>query len=158
MTRRIAMAALVGAIGVSQPLPTQAEGSKTFQIRLSVMPVDDSARFVGQSTITGSGSATATLTGRALTITGTFKGMQSPVTVARLRSGPKWGMRGPAIADLQVGGDTSGTITGVVNLSQAQVAALEKGRVYLQVDAEQAQAGNLWGWLIPAAGLSEDAL
>ena len=41
----------------------------------------------------------------------------------------------------------SGEITGVVELTPAQIDDLEKGCVYVQLHSEKAPDGNLWGWL-----------
>ena len=54
------------------------------------------------STIAGSGSVTATLKGRTLVLTGTFAGLKSPATVARVHRGPNRGMRGAPVFDLTV--------------------------------------------------------
>ena len=100
------------------------------------------------STVAGSGSATATLKGRTLTVTGTFRELRSPATVVRLHLSPNRGIRGPAFADLSATAATSGDITGSAELTAAQAEALEKGRVYLQLHSEKAPEGNLWGWLV----------
>ena len=47
-------------------------------------------------------SATGTLAGRKLTITGSFEGLAAPATVARLHQGIAKGARGTAITDLTV--------------------------------------------------------
>jgi hypothetical protein len=99
------------------------------------------------ATISGSGAATAVLTGRRLHVTGTFEGLRSPATTIRVHKGQK-GVRGPAVFDLTVSRDTSGTITADIELTPQQVETLEKGWYYLQLSSEQAPEGNLWGWLI----------
>jgi hypothetical protein len=101
------------------------------------------------STITGSGSLTATLAGKQLTITGTFEGLRSPATTAQIHRGPK-GIRGPAILelDLTVSKSVKGTLSGSVELTPDQIADLRNGRLYLQIQSERAPDGNLWGWLL----------
>ena len=37
-----------------------------------------------------------------------------------------------------------------MNLTQEQVAALTRGRIYLLLDSQKAPKGNLWGWFQPA--------
>src|SRR5687767_472274 len=74
-----------------------AQSSRTFRARLSTVPID----VLMQATVTGSGAATAVLTGRTLTVTGTFGGLVSPATVVRLHRGWR-GIRGPMFADLKV--------------------------------------------------------
>jgi len=115
---------------------------------LSVVAIDVAM----QETVAGSGSVTATLSGATLKLSGQFQGLKSAVTVARLHRGPKMAMRGPALADLQVSGDTSGTIAGAIDLTTAQVDDLSKGRLYIQLHSEKAPDGNLWGWLLIQEG------
>ena len=138
---------VTGAITVSAVLlcagPAAAQGD-TFKGRLSPVPVESST-IAG---ISGSGSVTATLNGRSLSIRGTFEGMQSPATLAQVHLGPK-GVRGPVMFDLTATKATSGTISGTVTLSPEQVEAVKHGRFYIQIHSEKSQDGNLWGWLIP---------
>lgn len=115
--------------------------------RLSLMPLD----IAMQNVMAGSGSATASLKGSTLSITGTFSGLKTPATVARLHRSPKPGMRGVPIGDLTVSGETSGTISGSVELSKEQVADLGAGRLYVQLHSQKAPDGNLWGWLFAVA-------
>lgn len=124
-----------------------AQTARTFKARLSVVPIDVAM----QQTIAGGGSVTATLEGSKLTINGTFKDLKSPATVARLHRGYR-GVRGPSFADLTVTHDTSGAITGSVELTPSQVTELTKSSIYLQLHSEKAPDGNLWGWLLPAEG------
>jgi hypothetical protein len=98
-------------------------------------------------TVTGSGSVTATLTGTKLSIAGTFEGLASPATMAKLHRGPK-GIRGPAAFDLTITPGTSGKISGSLNLTPAQVDDLGLERFYVQLHSEKAPDGNLWGWLL----------
>lgn len=121
-----------------------AQSSRTFRARLSVVPID----IAMQATIAGSGSVTAVLTGNKLEITGTFAGLKSPATVARIHQAPK-GMRGDAIFDLTVSSGTSGSLKGSLHLTPAQIADLTASRFYVQLHSEKAPEGNLWGWLLP---------
>jgi hypothetical protein len=134
------------ALAIASALPLVASAqAPVYRARLSVVPID----IAMQATIAGSGSATATLKGTALTITGTFSGLKTPATVARLHRGPRTAMRGPAIGDLTATAATSGTIGGTIELSKQHVDDLVAGRLYLQLDSEKAPDGNLWGWLLP---------
>lgn len=117
-----------------------------YRARLSVVPID----IAMQATVAGSGSVTATLKGRTLTLDGTFTGLKTPATAVRLHRGPRLAMRGPAIGDLTATAATSGTITGSIELSPEQAADLAAGRLYLQLHSEKAPDGNLWGWLLAA--------
>jgi CHRD domain len=138
--RRRVLAALVAGL-VTCSLPVSA-GAK-YKARLSVTPVNASML----ATTAGSGSVTAELQGSSLVITGTFTGLRSPATVARLHQGMK-GVRGPAAFDLIVTRDTHGTISGSLKLTAIQVARLEREELYVQVHSEAAPDGNLWGWLL----------
>ena len=56
------------------------------------------------------------------------------------------------IGDLAATSGTSGTITGSIELTKAQVDDLAAGRLYIQLHSEKAPDGNLWGWLFAAEG------
>ena len=98
--------------------------------------------------VTGSGSISAVLAGTKLTVTGSFEGLRSPATIARIHKSPIRGVRGPELLSLTVSPTTSGTISGTLDLTPAQVTDLEKGRLYVQLHSEKAPDGNLWGWLL----------
>lgn len=115
--------------------------------RLSPVPLD----IAMQNVIAGSGSATATLKGSTLTIAGTFSGLKTPATVARVHRSAKPGMRGAPIGDLTVTAATSGTISGSIELTKEQISDLGQGRLYVQLHSQKAPEGNLWGWLFAAA-------
>jgi hypothetical protein len=132
---------MIAALAVS----VQAQAPQ-YRARLSVVPLD----IAMQSTIAGSGSATATLKGSTLTINGAFTGLKTAATVARLHRGPKMAMRGPAIGDLTATADTSGNISGSLELTKAQIDDLAAGRIYIQLHSQKAPDGNLWGWLLLA--------
>jgi hypothetical protein len=119
--------------------------AETFRARLSPVPIDVTM----MSAIAGSGSITATLSGKQLTLTGTFEGLRSPATTAQLHRGEK-GIRGPAILglDFMISKTVKGTLSGTVELTPDQIADLRAGRLYLQIQSERAPDGNLWGWLL----------
>jgi hypothetical protein len=135
-------AVLVLFVATASP---QAQNSKTFKTRLSPVPID----LTMAATITGSGSLTALLNGNTLMFSGTFDGLAGPATIAQVHKGPVAGVRGPVLFDLTVTHGTSGTISGSVDLTPAQLADLEKRRLYVQIHSEKAPDGNLWGWLFP---------
>jgi len=91
----VAFAALTAAPTL---ITAQAGAARTFQARLSTVPID----LTMASTIAGSGSVTGTLKGRTLVLAGKFTGLKTPATVARVHRGPTRGMRGDAIFDLTV--------------------------------------------------------
>lgn len=134
--RAIAIALLLFAQAAAPP-------ANTFRGRLSPVPVESN----NATKITGTGTVTATLDGSKLTITGTFQGMKSPATIAQVHMGQR-GVRGPVEFDLQIDKSPSGNISGVITLSKVQIDTLRRGWYYVQVHAEQAPDGNLWGWLL----------
>ncbi len=137
--------ALAAGLLVLLPSSSSAQAVKTFGGRLAPMPLD----LAMAVTMAGHGSVTATLTASKLTINGTFEGLRSPATVARLHKSAKPGMRGDAVLDVQVAKAVAGTVTAALDLTPQQVADLQNGRLYIQIHSERAPDGNLWGWLLP---------
>lgn len=129
---------------VSALLESAAQNKRLFRARLSVVPIDVAM----QNTIAGSGTASATLDGATLSVAGTFADLKTPATVARIHQGAK-GIRGPVIFELSIEKATRGTFSGTVALAPAQVEALARSALYLQIHSEKAADGNLWGWLLP---------
>ena len=134
---------LIGA-GFCASYSVSAQRPVTYKGRLSVVPID----LTMQATIAGSGQVTAVLTGNKLAVTGTYEGLKSPATIVQIHRGQR-GVRGPVILDLKASGGTSGTISGTLDLTAAQVADLQKSWLYVQLHSEKAPDGNLWGWLLP---------
>ena len=141
---RIARPVLVVLLVIASAAAAGAQAAREYRARLSTVPIDTRM----QETVAGAGSVTATLNGSTLTITGTYEGLRTPATVARLHRGQK-GVRGPSVFDLKVSGGTSGTITGTITLDASQVDDLRRERFYVQLHSEKAPEGNLWGWLLP---------
>jgi hypothetical protein len=142
MRRWIAGLLMAGLVGLAPVV--QAQAARTFKTRLSPVPV--AAYNVN---VVGTGTVTATLTGNKLSVSGTYEGLASPATQAKIFKSPKPGIRGDALLDLKVSGGTSGTITGQFDLTAAQVQELSASRYYVQLHSEKAAEGNLWGWLMP---------
>ena len=116
-----------------------------FTARLAWVPT------AGAERVSGKGTAAATLSGRALSVTGSFEGLGGPATAARLHEGVAKGARGKAIGELTITKAVSGSISGSVTLTQEQVDALRQGRLYIQVHGDKGLApdgANLWGWLL----------
>jgi CHRD domain len=113
--------------------------------RLSTVPIDPGTL----ATITGHGSAEATLDGRRLIVSGAFEGLQGPASTARLHLSAATGIRGPAIYDLEVTHAAKGDVSASLQLSAEHAEALRDGRIYIQIDTENTPEGNLWGWLLP---------
>ena len=137
-------AAVALLISFASARTVAAQGEERFKVRLSPVPIDIAMR----STVAGIGSATAVLKGSMLTVNGTFEGLRSQATTARLHQGPAMGLRGMSIADLTVSTAAKGTVSGSVMLTPAQVQAFRAGRVYLLISSERAPDGNLWGWFV----------
>lgn len=137
--------AAVVVVSVTTAAVTSAQASRTFKTRLGTVPVEAATL---SSLIGGSGSVTAVLNGNKLTVSGTFKGLKSPATIARLHVAPK-GQRGPAMLDVPVTKEMNGTISGELTLTPIQVDHLVRNRVYIQLYSEKAPEGVLWGWLLP---------
>ena len=121
-----------------------AQNQERYKVRLATVPMDGGMRH----TVAGSGSATAALTGTTLAINGTFEGLRSPATAARLHAGTARGVRGASVAELTVSKATKGTVTGSVTLTPEQVKGLREGRLYIELASEKAPEGNLWGWIL----------
>jgi hypothetical protein len=144
MTRFCATALGMAVLCLSS-VPAQ---TPQYRARLSIVPID----IAMQSTIAGSGSATAVLKGSTLTINGTFTGLKTPATVARLHRSPRTAMRGAPIGDLTATAETSGTVSGSLELTKEQIDDLAAGRLYIQLHSQKAPDGNLWGWLLVSEG------
>ena len=123
-------------------MPVQAE---EYAQRLTAVAYDGAMR----ANVQGDGHVTAKLDGRKLTVRGDFSALPSVATGAKLYSGAGIGVPGPALLDLQLTGQNDGTFQGSFTLSAAQLAALKRGHVYVQINSQKAPEGNLWGWLTP---------
>src|SRR4051812_41144293 len=143
MRRRHEVAA-VWAVFVLLLLAGTAQGQERYKARLATVPMDGGMR----NTVAGTGSATATLTGSKLAITGTYEGLLSPATTAAVHRGPAMGVRGTSFATLTVTKAPKGTVSGSIDLTPEQVQALKKGQLYIQISSEKAADGNLWGWIV----------
>jgi CHRD domain len=137
-------AILLGACILSVLLGA-ASPAGTFHFRLSPGP-----RLVGtRADRSGGGSVTATLEGSKLKLEGSFNGLLAVPTGAHLCMGSLPGVRGPVVADLTISPATTGTLSGTIQLTPEQLAALRKGGLYVEIDSDKAPEGDLWGWIIP---------
>ena len=136
----VLLAVLVCVLLQGAPL---AQSKAQFRARLSPVPLDVAM----QNVIAGSGTATATLTGNKLAISGTFSGLKSAATSARIHVAAK-GLRGAPILDLTVTSGTSGTLSGTFELTPQRVDDLTHSSFYIQLNSEKAPEGNLRGWLL----------
>jgi hypothetical protein len=128
--------------------PLHAQSGDKYSVRLGRIPVANARE---GATITGKGAAAATLSGSRLTISGSFDGLSSPASVARLHRGAAKGARGPVLGDLTVSKGPSGTFSGTIDLKPEDLADLKLGKLYVQIHSEKGLApdgSNLWGWLL----------
>ena len=140
-----ALGIVAAAIACAAPLSqAQPSGYTSYRARLTPVPVETATA----ASITGSGLVMATLSGTRLSVNGTFTGMKSAATIAQVHFGAK-GIRGPVEFDLMIEKAREGTVSGSMNLSKVQIDSLRKGWFYVQIHAEKAPEGNLWGWLLP---------
>lgn len=143
------------------PSSSLAQGGNSYKARLAPAPPlglrgeRGTERPTPASHVAGIGSATATLSGRKLTVTGSFEKLASAATVAKLGLGLAPGARLDLIHDLTLTKapqgtppGTSGTIGGSIDLTPAQVDALKAGKFYIQINSEGAPNGHLLGWLL----------
>ena len=146
--RQCVVTVAITAALASSAVPLIAQGAEKFTARLGWVPTAGPNDRVN---VTGKGTATGTLTGRKLAISGTFEGLAGPATIARLHQGIAKGARGAAIAELTVTKGASGMLTGSVELTAPQVEALRQGKLYIQLHSEKGVApdgSNLWGWFL----------
>jgi hypothetical protein len=145
VSQSVAIAALLtGLVGSLPPLTAQSAG--TFSARLEWVPTTPRER----PDVAGKGTATATLSGNRLSVSGSFEGLPAAATVVRLHRGVATGARGPVITDLVVTRGTSGTISGTAELSPQHQDDLRRGRLYLQLHSEKGveDGSTLWGWFL----------
>jgi hypothetical protein len=127
-------------------LSAAAQNEERFKIRITPVPLDGAMR----SSVAGSGSGSATLTGSKLTITGSFDGLPSPATIAQVHKGLATGIRGSSFLDLTITKATKGTFSGSFDLTPDQVDSLKQGKLYIQIHSEKApeDGQTLWGWIL----------
>src|SRR6185312_7669009 len=121
-----------------------AQSTERCKIRLTTVPMDAGMR----NNVAGAGTGTGTLAGNQLTVDAAFDGLKSPATTAAVHGGRARGVRGESIGVLEVTKSTKGTVSGAINLADAQLKALRDGHLYIEVASEKAPEGNLWGWIL----------
>ena len=124
-----------------------AQDAATFGARLDWVPISGAER----NDVGGTGGVTARLTRSRLEITGCFEGLPAAATSASVHQGVATGARGPAIAELTITPTASGTVSGGIDLTREQRAALLAGHFYIQLHAARGVAPDnavLWGWLL----------
>jgi hypothetical protein len=139
--RQFAFGTLLAVLCVN----TGTAAEQKFETRLTPAPFDGATR----ANVQGDGQVSVSLDGKSLTVTGTFMGLPSPATAAKLYSGTGIGIPGDAILDIALNGQTQGTLSGKFTLNAKQLGALKLGHVYVQINSQKAPDGNLQGWLLP---------
>lgn len=147
MNSRRVMLARLGALllASSAAVSLVAQGGDKYTARLAWVPTG------GADRVTGKGTATATLSGKSLAISGAFEGLGGPATIARVHQGVAKGARGKPVADVTVPKSTSGTFSVTIPLTDEQIEALKQGKLYLQLNGDKGLApdgANLWGWFL----------
>jgi hypothetical protein len=125
-------------------LALEAQSGETYKARLTAVPADAKTR----PDLAGIGTATAVLAGSKLTVTGSFEGLKTAATLARLHNAVAAGVRGPEFQDLTISKAVSGSFSGSADLTPQQIQNLRKGGIYVQIHSEKAPEGVLWGWLV----------
>jgi hypothetical protein len=120
-----------------------AFAAERFQGDLDPVPHD----FSNRDNVVGVGTVSANLSGTTLVVTGNFAGLSSPATAAHIKLGTVMAVPGSVIGELQATAAARGEISGSVTLNSAEIAALKKGALYVQLDSVKAADGNSWAWL-----------
>jgi hypothetical protein len=118
--------------------------TEKYQAYLSPMPHNDAMH----ANFAGKGAAAATLDGDTMSLSGAFSGLASGATKAHVCMSQAAGIPGKPIFEFTVPLAVEGKMTGTFKLDKDQIAALQKGKLYIQIDSEKAPNGNLWGWLL----------
>jgi hypothetical protein len=139
--------ALSATLALLLSTAARALAAETYTLALDPVAYDNSTR----DAIVGQGKLTATLDGNRLTVSGNFSGLSSPATLVKLGVGLDFGI--PAtdfFGNLTASGGTSGTVSGSITLTPAQVDALKKWRLFVELYSVRGADGSLWGWFQPS--------
>lgn len=109
----------------------------------------DSGETVPPGSSTGSGNALVTvdLTTNALTLTGSFTGLGSNVTMAHIHGAAMRGQNAGIVVPLTPTGTTSGTLSGNAILSAQQLSDVLAGLTYVNVHTVNVASGEIRGQL-----------
>lgn len=124
-----------------------ALAATSYTLSLDPVAYDNSTRDV----VLGEGRVAATLDGNRLTLSGDFSGLSSPAIMAKLGIGLDFGV--PAtefFTTVQPSAARAGTISGSITLTPAQMTALNKRQLFLELYTLKGTDGSLWGWFEPA--------
>jgi hypothetical protein len=102
------------------------------------------AKLAGAAGVKGSGDVMAMLEGKKLTYTVNYKDLTGPATAAHFHDASAPGGNGPPIVPTTV---APGTIKGSADLSDAQIADLNAGKVYFNIHTAANPGGEIRGTL-----------
>jgi hypothetical protein len=145
---RIGAVAAIGTIAalVAYSAVAQAPAAKQYETRLTIVAVDA----LDSKNLRGDGRVHLLLDGNTATVSGSFTGLLSAATRARIFIGSAVGVPGKPVFDLVVSAAQVGTISGKLSLNAEQQQALRASRFYVQLDSVKGPEGTIWGWLMPA--------
>ena len=139
-------------------LSAGAQSGEKYKIRLTPVPALTSRGAgitIPRAAVAGAeGSGTAILSGKKLSVNGSFDKLASPATEAHLFLGIAKGARSHGSAPIfdltlmKAADGKSGSFNGSFDLTNEQVDALKIGKIYLQVHSEGSPTGHLLGWLL----------
>ena len=92
----------------------------------------------------GKGTFTGDITGRKLKLTLKFSGLTGPATAAHIHMGAK-GVSGPVVVPLC--GPCKSPLSKTVSISASVIAAIKKGKAYVNVHTAKYPAGEIRGQL-----------
>jgi hypothetical protein len=129
-------------LAMSMLISVSVQAQETYRARLSPMPTTPQT----VTTITGEGEVILTLNGNTLSVSGSFNGMSSAATMGHVHNGPP-AQPGPVVHQLVVASSSAGDISAQLELTDAQVQALENNELYIQIHSENNAPGELRGWI-----------
>ena len=135
----------------SVPLASAQEAT-TFGDKLGTIPVSNANR----AEVAGTGYVTANLSGTTLTVEGEYEGLTAPATGATVYAGRLGEKGGEEVGTLEASGDTSGTFSGTIELTEEQMEVLQASGMFVVVQTEPNPEGEIRAWLV-AGNAPDDA-
>jgi hypothetical protein len=111
----------------------------------SAQMVHYTAKLAGAAGVKGSGEVTAMLDGKTFTYTASYKDLTGPAVAAHFHDAPAPGGNGPPIVPIANAGTSP--LKGTATLTDAQIADLNAGKVYLNVHTAANPGGEIRGTL-----------
>ena len=98
-------------------------------------------------TTNGTGSVTATLNDKTLTVNGTFSNLSAAASAAHIHGPADKENIADVVCPLTATANNGGTLTGTCTFTDAQVQALRDGKLYVNVHTSTNPTGELRGQL-----------